>query len=303
MAEPWRGIMPAMTTQFHEDQSLDLDGTEHHLRAVLDYVHGFVMCGSLGESQTMDRQEKLSVVERAIEVSGGRVPVITGVAEMSTRAAIEYVKQAEERGVSGLMIMPPMVYRPDRRETMHFFRTVAAATRLPWMLYNNPVGYHTDVTPEMFAELSDLENLVAIKESSGDPRRITEIRNTVGDRYALFTGVDDLMLECAVLGLDGGVSGAGIAFPEENHRLWQLTQEGRWDEARTLYRWSQPLMKLDSHVHFVQYIKLLLQEVGLGKEWVREPRLPLAGQERERVLEIIRTALSKRPSGEMAGKQ
>jgi 4-hydroxy-tetrahydrodipicolinate synthase len=301
MAHVWTGIYPAMTTQFHEDQSLDLDGTARHLEAMLDHVHGFVMCGSLGENQTMDPDEKLAVVKRTIEVSGHK-PVITGVAEMSTRAAIRYMNECEKLGVAGFMVMPPMVYRPDARETLHFFRTIAAATDLPWMLYNNPVGYVTDVTPEMFKELADLDNLVAIKESSGNTRRITELRNTVGDRFALFTGVDDLMLECAVLGLDGGVSGAGIAFPEENYQLWELTQQGRWDEARALYQWSHPLMKLDSHVHFVQYIKLLLQEVGLGKEWVREPRLPLAGEERDRVLNIIRTTLNNRPSGQIAGK-
>jgi len=178
---------------------------------------------------------------------------------------------------------------------MHWFRTLAAATPLPWMLYNNPVGYHTDVTPDMFAELSDVGNLVAIKESSANTRRITELRNLVGDRYQLFTGVDDLMLECAILGIDGWVAGSGIAFPEENQKLWDLTREGRWDEARELYRWTQPLMKLDTHLHFVQYIKLLCQETGLGREWVREPRLPLAGAEREEVLTIIRAALANRP--------
>lgn len=194
------------------------------------------------------------------------------------------------------LIMPPMVYKPDMRETMHWLRTLAAATPLPWMLYNNPVGYHTDVTPQMFADLADIPNLTAIKESSANPRRITELRNLVGDRYQLFTGVDDLILECSILGIDGWVAGSGIAFPQENQKLWELTRQGRWDEARTLYRWAQPLMKLDTHLHFVQYIKLLCQETGLGKEWVREPRLPLAGAEREQVLKIIRDALAQRPA-------
>ena len=148
----------------------------------------------------------------------------------------------------------------------------------------------------MFVELADVATLTSIKESSTNPRRITEIRNLVGDRYQLFTGVDDLMLECAILGIDGWVAGSGIAFPKENQLLWELTRQGRWDEARTLYRWSQPLMKLDTHPHFVQYIKLLLQETGLGAEWVREPRLPIAGAERDQVLAIIRTALDRRPA-------
>jgi 4-hydroxy-tetrahydrodipicolinate synthase len=193
------------------------------------------------------------------------------------------------------MFMPPMVYKSDPRETQHWFRTLAKATPLSWMLYNNPVGYYTDVTPEMFVELADIPNLHAIKESSSNTRRITELRNQTGDRYRIFTGVDDLFLESAILGIDGWVCGSGIAFPKENQQLWDLAQAGRWDECRALYRWSQPLMKLDTHLHFVQYIKLLCQETGQGKEWVREPRLPLAGAEREQVLKIIRDALAKRP--------
>jgi 1-pyrroline-4-hydroxy-2-carboxylate deaminase len=189
-----------------------------------------------------------------------------------------------------------MVYKPDERETVQFFRAVATATRLPWMLYNNPVSYHTDVTPEMFVGLADIPNLVAIKESSANTRRITELHNAVGDRYALFVGVDDLLLESAILGIDGWVAGAGIAFPQENQCLWNLTRAGRWDEARRLYRWFAPLLKLDTHVKFVQFIKLAVQEVGLGAEWVRAPRLPLAGAEREQVLRIIQTAIATRPA-------
>jgi 4-hydroxy-tetrahydrodipicolinate synthase len=189
-----------------------------------------------------------------------------------------------------------MVYKSDAKETAHWFRTLAKATPLSWMLYNNPVGYHTDVTPEVFVELADIENLKAIKESSANTRRITELRNLTGNRYQIFTGVDDLFLESAILGIDGWVAGSGIAFPKENQKLWDLAQAGRWDEARALYRWSQPLMKLDTHLHFVQYIKLLCQETGLGKEWVREPRLLITGAEREQVLKIIREALAKRPA-------
>jgi len=222
--------------------------------------------------------------------------VISGVAEMSTRAAISYLHDCEKLGTSGFMIMPPMVYKSDPRETQHWFRTLAKATPLSWMLYNNPVGYHTDVTPEMFVELADIPNLLAIKESSANTRRITELRNQTGNRYRVFTGVDDLFLESAILGIDGWVCGSGIAFPKENQQLWDLAQAGKWDECRALYRWSQPLMKLDTHLHFVQYIKLLVQETGLGKEWVREPRLPLAGTERVQVLKIIRDALAKRPA-------
>jgi 4-hydroxy-tetrahydrodipicolinate synthase len=292
----WQGVFPAVTTQLHQDQSLDLDASAHHCEALIDSgASGLIVCGSLGENQTLLPDEKRAVVKRAIEVAAGRLPIISGVAEMSTQAAITYMQDCEKLGISGFMIMPPMVYKTDPLETQHWFRTLAQATPLSWMLYNNPVGYHTDVTPEMFVQLADIPNLHAIKESSANTRRITELRNLVGNRYQIFTGVDDLFLESAILGIDGWVCGSGIAFPKENQQLWDLAQAGRWDECRTLYRWSQPLMKLDTHIHFVQYIKLLCQETGLGKEWVREPRLPLSGPERDQVLSIIRTALAARP--------
>ena len=297
MKTPWTGVFPAVTTQFHQDQSLDLPATARHFEVLIESgVSGLIVCGSLGENQCLDADEKRAVVRTAIEASKGRVPVLSGVAEMSTRTGIRYVQDCETLGANGFMIMPAMVYKADTREAVHYFRTMAAATPLPWMLYNNPVAYPVDITPEDFAEIADIENLVAIKESSANPRRITELRNVVGDRYQLFTGVDDLLLECAILGIDGWVAGSGIAFPKENQKLWNLTREGRWDEARALYRWAQPLMKLDTHPHFVQYIKLLEQETGLGREWVREPRLPIAGAEREQVLKIIRDALARRPA-------
>jgi 4-hydroxy-tetrahydrodipicolinate synthase len=289
----WQGVFPAVTTQLHQDQSLDLDASARHFEALIDSgASGLIVCGSLGENQTLLPDEKRAVVKRAIEVAAGRLPIISGVAEMSSQAAITYMQDCEKLGISGFMIMPPMVYKTDPLETQHWFRTLAQATPLSWMLYNNPVGYHTDVTPEMFVRLADIPNLHAIKESSANTRRITELRNLVGNRYQIFTGVDDLFLESAILGIDGWVCGSGIAFPKENQQLWDLAQAGRWDECRTLYRWSQPLMKLDTHIHFVQYIKLLCQETGLGKEWVREPRLPLSGSERDQVLTLIRTTLA-----------
>jgi dihydrodipicolinate synthase/N-acetylneuraminate lyase len=293
----WSGVFPAVVTQMHEDQSLDLDASARHFEVLIESgIAGLIVCGSLGENQCLQPEEKRAVLKLAIEVSAGRIPVLSGVAEMSARAAIEYVRDGEALGAAGFMIMPPMVYKSDERETEYWFRSLAAATGLPWMLYNNPVGYHTDVTPEMFARIADIPNLTSIKESSANPRRITELRNLVGDRYQLFTGVDDLLLECAILGIDGWVAGSGIGFPKENQQIWDLTRAGKWDEARALYRWAQPLNKLDTHVHFVQYIKLLCQEAGLGKEWVREPRLPIAGAEREQVLKVIRDALAKRPN-------
>ena len=297
MIANWAGVFPAVTTQFREDQSLDLDANARHCEALLDSgVSGLVVCGSLGENQALDPDEKRRVVENAVRVAAGRVPVIAGVAETSTAAARRYARDCARIGTSGLMVMPAMIYRADPDEADAYFRSVAAATDLPWMLYNNPVGYPVDVTPERLAGLADIPTLVAVKESSADPRRVTEIRLEVGDRFALFAGVDDLILEASVLGIDGWVAGSGIAFPRENQHFWELTRAGRWDDARRFYRWFSPLLKLDTHSKFVQYIKLMVQEAALGAEWVREPRLPLRGAERERILGIIRRGLETRPS-------
>ena len=292
----WSGVFPACTTQLKRDQSLDLPATARHLEALIESgVNGLIMCGSLGENQTLDPDEKRAVVRCAVETARGRVPVLSGVAESSTAAAIRYVRDVEKLGASGVMLLPPMSYKGDPRETVTYFRAVARGGGLPIMIYNNPISYANDLTPALLAALADEEKFVALKESSGDPRRVTELHNTVGGRYAIFTGVDDLLLEASILGLDGWVAGTGIAFPRENQQLWKLTREGRWDEARQLYRWFQPLLKLDTHGHFVQYIKLCEQETGLGAEWVRAPRLLIAGTERRRVLQIIREGIRHRP--------
>ncbi|MBI4327598.1 MAG: dihydrodipicolinate synthase family protein [Chloroflexi bacterium] len=292
----WQGVFPAVTTQLKRDQSLDLDATARHVEALIDSgVAGLILLGSLGENQTLDPEEKRRVVQATVEHVKGRVPVLSGVAECSTTAACRYARDAETLGADGLMLMPAMIYKGDPRETMAHFRTVARATGLPIMIYNNPISYGNDITPEMFAQLADTKNFVALKESSGNPRRITDLHNTVGGRYALFTGVDDLALESAILGLDGWVAGTGIAFPSENQCFWELTRRGRWNEARELYRWFTPLLHLDTHVKFVQYIKLAVQECGLGAEWVRAPRQPLAGAERKQILQIIRDGLARRP--------
>ncbi|MBS0202750.1 MAG: dihydrodipicolinate synthase family protein [Planctomycetes bacterium] len=292
----WTGVFPAVTTQFKQDQSLDLAATSRHLEALMDSgVSGLIMCGSLGENQTMTPEEKRAVIRCSVETARNRIPVLSGVAESSTASAVQYVRDVKTLGASGVMLMPPMSYRGDPRESMTYLRTVARQGGLPIMIYNNPISYFNDITPALFAELADEPAFVALKESSGDPRRITELHNAIGGRYAVFTGVDDLMLEASILGIDGWVAGSGIGFPAENQHLWELTRAGQWDKARALYRWSQPLMKLDTHVHFIQYIKLIVQEAGLGSEWVREPRLKLAGEERERVLNVIRTAFARRP--------
>ena len=292
----WTGVFPACTTQLKKDQSLDLPATARHFEVLIESgVNGLIVCGSLGENQTLDPDEKRAVVRCAVETARGRVPVVSGVAESSTGAAIRYVRDVEQLGAVGVMVMPPMSYKGDPRESMTYLRAVAKGGGLPIMIYNNPLSYANDITPALFAELADEPKFVAIKESSGDTRRITELRNAVGGRYAVFTGVDDLVLEASILGIDGWVAGTGIAFPAENQRLWELTRAGKWDEARSLYRWFQPLLKLDTHVHFVQYIKLCEQETGLGVEWVRAPRLTIAGDERKQVLSIIRNAIAKTP--------
>ena len=292
----WQGVFPAVTTQLQKDQSLDLEATARHVEALIESgVTGLIMLGSLGENQALEPEEKRRVVEATVKVANGRVPVLSGVAETSTAAACRYARDCEKLGASGFMLMPAMIYKGDPRETMAHFRTVAKATGLPIMIYNNPISYGNDITPEMFAVLADVKNFVALKESSGNPRRITDLHNTVGDRYAIFTGVDDLVLESAILGIDGWVAGSGIAFPRENQYVWELTRRGEWDKARAIYRWFTPLLRLDTHVKFVQYIKLAVQECGLGVEWVRTPRLPLAGNERKQILKIIHDGIAQRP--------
>jgi len=225
----------------------------------------------------------------------GRVPVLSGVAECSTALACRFAADAQKAGATGLMVLPAMVYKSDPRETMTHFRAVARASDLPIMCYNNPVSYGVDITPTMFAELADEAKFVAIKESSENVRRITDLKNVCGERYQLLCGVDDLVLESIVLGAVGWVSGLVNAFPAENRRLWDLALGGRYQEALQIYRWYTPLLHLDTHVKLVQYIKLAMAETGMGSETVRAPRLPLTGEERERILAIIRQAIRTRP--------
>lgn len=292
----WTGVFPAITTQMKKNGDLDLEGTERHAEALIESgVSGIIFLGSLGENQTMTGEEKRRAMAAMVAMVAGRVPVLSGVAESSTGEACRYGRDMEKLGVNGLMLMPAMSYRGDKRETMEHLRRVARETGLPIMIYNNPISYANDVTPAMFEELSETTNFVALKESSGDPRRITDLRNRVGDRYAIFTGVDDLLLESAILGIDGWVAGTGIAFPRENQHLWELTRKGDWESAREIYRWFTPLLHLDTHPKFVQYIKLAVQEAGLGTEWVRAPRCVLVGDERRAILRIIREGIAKRP--------
>jgi 4-hydroxy-tetrahydrodipicolinate synthase len=293
----WRGVFPAVTTQFRADQSLDLSATAAHLEKLLRAgVHGVIMLGTVGENCSLEYQEKLDVLRMAVRQVARRVPVLTGVAECSTALACRFAADARGAGVDGLMVLPAMVYKSDPRETIAHFRAVAGATDLPILCYNNPVSYGVDITPPMFAGLADEPRFVAIKESSENVRRITDLKNACGDRYLLFCGVDDLVLESVLLGAVGWVSGLVNAFPEENRLLWDLATGGKYDEAVKVYRWYTPLLHLDTHVKLVQYIKLAMAETGLGSEMVRAPRLPLAGQEREEVLALIRHAIRTRPT-------
>jgi dihydrodipicolinate synthase/N-acetylneuraminate lyase len=292
----WTGVFPAITTQLKKDESLDVEATARHAETLVrSGVSGIIFLGSLGENQALSADEKRRLIEAMVKAVSGRVPVLSGVAESSTAEACRYVRDLERLGVNGFMLMPAMLYRGDSRETMAHFRTTARATGLPIMIYNNPISYANDITPELFVQLADVPNFVALKESSGNTRRITDLHNVVGDRYAIFTGVDDLVLESAILGVDGWVAGSGIAFPAENQYFWELTRAGQWEKARELYRWFTPLLHLDTHTKFVQYIKLAVEECGLGAEWVRAPRLTLAGAERKQILRVIHEGIASRP--------
>jgi 4-hydroxy-tetrahydrodipicolinate synthase len=260
-------------------------------------VHGMIMLGTVGENCSLDAAEKLDVLRCAIDAIGKRVPVLTGVAECSTAQAVRFVAEAEKLGCGGLMLLPAMVYKADAREVVAHFRAVARSTSLPIMIYNNPVSYGIDIRNDSLEQLASQSNIVAIKESSDDPRRITDIINTFGDRFAIFSGVDDLALESMMLGAIGWVSGLVNAFPRENRLLWELAQAGKWNEARQVYRWYMPLLHLDTHVKLVQYIKLAVQECGYGSETVRMPRMRIEGAEREQVLAVIRKAIASRPKG------
>lgn len=296
MKADWTGVYSAATTKFTSTGHLDRGLMERHLNAQIEAgVHGLVVLGSLGENGTLSAEEKQDVVRLAVAVSGRRVPVLSGVAETTTAGACGFVERAAVQGADGFMVLPGMQYVSDRRETMQHFRTVASASPRPIMLYNNPVAYRVDVTPEMFAELADEPKFVAIKESSDDVRRISDIMNLSGDRYRIFTGVDDLALESLMLGAVGWVAGLVCAFPKETVALYSLVKAGKMADALALYRWFIPLLHLDVSVKFVQNIKLAEAMVGVGSEFVRAPRLPLTGEERHGVEEIVRRAIRTRP--------
>lgn len=292
----WRGVFPALTTKFTATDGLDWAAMEKHLAFQLDAgVHGLIILGSLGENSVLSPEEKLEMVRFFARADRRGKPLVACIAESSTRDAKAFARAATEIGVDGFMLLPPMRYASDRRETLAYLQEVAAVSARPIMLYNNPLAYGTDLLPSDFARLADNPRFEAIKESAADTRRLPEIRRLVGDRFALFCGVDDLAYECFALGAVGWVAGLVVAFPRETVRLWELCQERRWDEARALYEWFLPLLHLDIGPKFVQQIKLVEALMGVGSARVRGPRLQLTEHEASQVERILAEALEDRP--------
>jgi len=293
----WSGVFPALTTKFKSDFNLDMNAMAQHLEFQLEAgVHGLVILGSLGENPTLDMDEKLQLSEFFVKRVDGRVPLLAGIAESDTRKACHFAQQAQQAGVDGFMLLPPMRYPSDQRETLSYLEEVAAVSDLPVMLYNNPVAYGADLSPADFATLASNPKFVAIKESSEDTRRFPEIRQLLGDRYTLFCGVDDLAFECFALGAVGWVAGLVVAFPRETVRLYDLMSAQMWSEARELYEWFLPLLHLDVGPKFVQQIKLVEEIAGVGSARVRSPRLSLSKDEAQAVREIVEQALANRPT-------
>ena len=294
--EDWHGVMPALMTEMHRDGRLNLEGTAEHVESSLVAgCSGVVMLGTLGENCSLTAAEKERVARTGVEAANARVPVICGIAEYTSTFAIETARMAKKAGCDALMVLPGMVYRQDSREAITHFGQIAAAIDLPIMIYNNPVGYKVDLSPEDFLRLAKFDNIVAVKESSHDSRRMTDMINVCGERFQLLCGVDDLALENVLFGAAGWVSGITNAFPRETVRLFKLGKAGRLNEAVALYRWLMPLLHLDTEIKLVQYIKLVNQMVGVGAEWVRHPRLPLEGEERAMVERIVEAVLESRP--------
>lgn len=297
MAFEWKGVFPALLTPFTKDEELDLDMFEKNLAAQKDAgVNGVIIGGSLGEASTITEKEKEELVEFSVEFLNEDIPVIMNIAESTTKDAIHQAANAKKWGADGLMLLPPMRYKTDDRETIAYFKAVAKSTDLPIMIYNNPHDYKIDTRPEMFDELIEHENITALKESSRDVTNLTRMKNRFGDRIKILCGVDTLAMEELCLGADGWVAGLVDAFPNETVAIYNLVKAGKLDEATKIYRWFMPLLELDIHPKLVQYIKLAATQVGIGSEYVRAPRLTLAGEERERILKIINDAVAKRPS-------
>ncbi|MCX8490402.1 MAG: dihydrodipicolinate synthase family protein [Cyclobacteriaceae bacterium] len=296
MSVQWQGVYPALTTKFTADDKLDLPLFERNLKAQLEAgVNGIILGGTLGESSVLSNDEKFDLLRFAVDKVAGSVPVIMNIAEGSTREAVKLANESEKCGAKGLMMLPPMRYKSDHRETVQYFKDVANSTSLPIMVYNNPVDYKIEVTLDMFAELVENKNIQAVKESTRDASNVTRMVNRFGDRFKILCGVDTIAMEELMLGAHGWVAGLVCAFPKETVAVYKLTKATKIAEALEIYRWFLPLLELDIHPKLVQYIKLAEQEAGIGSEHVRKPRLTLVGEERERILKIIREGISKRP--------
>lgn len=292
----WEGVFPAVTTQFHNDLSLDIDATAKVMdNLIRDGVSGLIVCGSVGENTSLARHEKIAVMEAAKSVAAGRVPVLCGIAEFTTAFAVETAKEADRIGIDGIMVMPALVYSSKPHETAQHFRTVASATDLPVMLYNNPPIYKNDVTPDILASLADVDTVVCFKDSSGDTRRFIDTRNMVGDRFVLFAGLDDVIVESVAMGAVGWVSGMSNAFPREGETLFRLARAGRYAEAMPLYEWFMPLLHLDARPDLVQCIKLCENIMGRGTALTRPPRLALLPHEKAEVEAMMAKALANQP--------
>lgn len=292
----WKGIFPALTTKFTQDDKLDLKTFEKNLDAQLEAgVHGIIIGGTLGEASVLSAAEKDELLRFAIEKVDRKIPVVLNIAEGATRDAIRISESAAKQGVSGLMLLPPMRYKSDHRETVTYFKSVAESTDLQIMIYNNPIDYKVEVTLDMFEELSSSKNIDAVKESTRDVVNVTRMLNRFGNRFSVMTGVDTIALDSLMMGASGWVAGLVCAFPRETVAIYNLALAGRIKEAIAINRWFMPLLELDTFSKLVQYIKLAEAEAGLGTEFVRPPRLVLAGAERTEILNVIRTALKARP--------
>lgn len=293
----WAGVMPAMTTEFKPDLSVDYGMVAKHVQWLVENgCTGVVALGSLGESATLRFEEKVSILRTCVGALDHSAPVVAGIAALSTAEAVELALAAESSGCSGLMVLPPYVYSSDWREMKAHVQAVIRATRLPCMLYNNPVSYRTDFLPAQIAELAEENpNLAAVKESSADARRVTALRALCGERLALFVGVDDVVVEGVRAGAVGWIAGLVNALPRESVTLFNYALHGENKKNDALYRWFLPLLRMDTVNKFVQLIKLVQQEVGRGSERVRPPRRVLAGAERKAALDTLKAALAKRP--------
>lgn len=293
----WQGVYPAATTQFAPDFSLDLPACRRTVTALVDDgVDGLVLLGTVGENNSLRPEEKRTALVASVEAVGGRVPLVAGVSELSTDRAVEFARDAEKIGVNALMLLPAMVYVPTPEELFTHFKTVAESTSLPIMLYNNPPAYRVSIELATLEQLAKIPNIVAVKESAPDPRRITDIINAFGDRYTLLAGLDDVALEALMLGASGWVSGLTSAFPRESVAMMRAAQRGDWVEARRIYRWFMPLLHLDAEHDLVQSIKLAEQVMGRGSERVRMPRMVLSGARRADVIARVERCAQLRPT-------